>query len=122
MFRSAGLLVAAFGFLGTAARADDKPETTTQYFLGESKMVTPEGRAIKTSLALVKRVLKPAENKIEEHVLSIDEKSPAKSFVVVLTVTGNKFTLTDDSKTFTGDGNLKGNAWKWTEWKSTSKL
>jgi hypothetical protein len=116
------LVLAASGLLGTTLRADDPPTVTTQYFLGESKMLSPDGKVVRTTISLVKRVLKPSENKIEEHVLSTDEKTPAKAFVVVFAVTGNKFTLTDDSKVFSGGGELKGDAWKWTAWKSTTQL
>jgi hypothetical protein len=122
MIRPIVSVLSAVCTLGPVSRAEDPPTVTTQYFLGESKMLTPDGRVIRTTLSLVKRVLKPAENKVEEHVLSADEKTPAKAFVVVLDVAGNKFTLADQSKTYSGDGELKGEPWKWTAWKSTSKL
>jgi len=35
---------------------------------------------------------------------------------------GSKFTMSEKSGAFTGDGELTGEAWKWTEWKSGTKL
>jgi hypothetical protein len=106
----------------SAMSADDKPTTQTDYFLGDSKMSTPSGQVLRTTLSLVKRVVNPAENRIEEHVMSIDEKSPASAFVVIFDVKGSKFTMTEKSSAFTGEGELIGDAWKWKEWKSVSKL
>src|SRR5207244_3134732 len=82
MCRNALLFVATGFAISTASlgRADEKPILSTEYFLGESKMTTPGGQVVRTTLSLVKRVIKPAENKIEEHVMTIDEKTPAKSF------------------------------------------
>lgn len=119
--------VCAFGallslaLLGPAARAEEKPAVETTYFLGESKMTTPEGKPVRTSLSLIKRVVNPAENRIEEHVLSIGE-TETKAFVAVFEVKGKTFTMTEKSKSFTGEGELIGEAWKWKEWKSTAKL
>jgi hypothetical protein len=104
-----------------AAHAADKPAPETSYYLGESKMCTPDGKVIRTSLSLVKRVVSPAEGRIEEHVLSIGEKE-ARAFVVIMDVKGAKFTMSERSDAFTGEGELVGDAWKWREWKSTSKL
>lgn len=107
--------------VGQTCLADDKPGVETQFYLGESKMTTPDGKLVRTSLSLVKRVLNPAQNRIEEHVLSIGEKE-AKAFVVLMEVKGKTFTMTERSQSFTGAGELVGEAWKWNEWKSVSKL
>jgi hypothetical protein len=101
--------------------AQDTPAIETTYFLGESKMSLPDGKHLGTSLSLVKRIVNPAASKIEEHVVSISEKE-AKLFVVFMEVKGNKFTMTEKSKAFTGEGDLIGEPWKWKGWKSVSKL
>jgi hypothetical protein len=101
--------------------AQDK-SAQVEYFLGESKMLTAAGKPFRTTLSLVKRVVNPAENRIEEHVPSIDEKNPAKAFVVVMEVKGSKFTMSERSGAFTGEGELVGEPWKWKEWRSKSKL
>jgi hypothetical protein len=114
--------IVANAFLCLAvANADDKPAGETTYYFGESRMTTPDGKPIRTSLSLVKRVVNPNESRIEEHVLSITDKE-SKAFVAIMEVKGKKFTMTERSNAFTGDGELVGEAWKWKEWKSTSKV
>jgi hypothetical protein len=115
-----GFLTLAAG--GPASRDGDKPAPEVTYFLGESKMTTPEGRLLRTTLSLVKRVVNQADSRIEEYVLSIDERDAAKAFVVVMEVKGTKYTLTERSNSFTGEGDLVGEAWKWKEWKSVARL
>jgi hypothetical protein len=115
---------AAFLVVAGASRtspADEPREVETRYYLGESKMTTPEGKLLRTSLSLVKRVVNPKASRIEEYVLSVDEQA-SKAFVVTLEVKGAKFTVSDQSKSLTGEGELVGEAWKWKEWKSVTKL
>jgi hypothetical protein len=103
------------------ALAGDKPAVEASYFLGESKMTTPDGKPIRSSLSLVKRLVNQTDSRIEEHVLSINERD-TRAFVVVQEVKGHKFTMTERSNAFSGEGELVGEAWKWKEWKSVSKL
>jgi hypothetical protein len=103
------------------AVAQDKAAVEASYFLGESKMTTPDGKPIRTSLSLAKRLVNKADSRIEEHVLSINERD-TRAFVVVQEVKGNKFTMTERSNAFSGEGELVGEAWKWKEWKSVAKL
>jgi hypothetical protein len=98
------------------------PLPQVDYFLGESRMTTPTGKHIRTTLSLVKRIVSEADGRIEEHVLSIDEKNAARPFIVVMQVKDSKFTVTERSKSFTGEGELIGEAWKWKAWKSVTKL
>jgi hypothetical protein len=125
MFRKAmtvaALCLAMLWPAGSASLAQDK-SPQVEYFLGESKMMTPAGKHFRTTLSLVKRVVNQADGRIEEHVLSIDEKNATKAFVVVMEVKGSKFTLTERSGSFTGEGELIGEAWKWKEWRTVSKL
>ena len=93
----------------------------TTYLLGEVKMSSPQGQPYGSSISLVKRTLKPAENKIVEQVLSLDAKS-AQEYTTVFVVKDAKFTVRDDEKTFEGDGELTGKAWSWTGWKYTVNL
>jgi hypothetical protein len=122
--KAAAIAVLGLAVLGTAGStllAQDK-SPQVEYFLGESRMMTPAGKPFRTTLSLVKRVVNQADSKIEEHVLSIDENNATKAFVVVMEVKGSKFTMTEKSKAFTGEGELIGEAWKWKEWRSVSKL
>src|SRR5262249_21119969 len=125
MSRRCLLAVCAVGMTLTVGdgllHAAEPMQVETSYYLGESKMTTPDGKLIRTSLSLVKRVVNEKESRIEEHVLSVGEKD-SKAFVVTLEVKGSKFTVSERSGSFTGDGELVGEAWKWTEWKSVTKL
>lgn len=108
---------------GTAAlRADEKPAEVTEYYLGESKMSLPSGQVVRTTLSLLKRVSDPRKSTIEEHVLSIDGKTPPKIFVVTFAVKGSTFTVSEKSKSFSGKGELIGDPWKWKAWKSETEL
>ena len=106
---------------GRPMDAAEPMKVETTYYLGESKMATPDGKLIRTSLSLVKRVVNKKESRIEEHVLSVGEME-SKAFVVTMDVKGSKFTMSEKSGSFTGDGELMGEAWRWTEWKSVTKL
>ena len=106
---------------GRSSAAAEPMEVETSYYLGESKMTTPDGKLIRTSLSLVKRVVNKKESRIEEHVLSVSDKD-SKAFVVTLEVKGSRFTVSERSKSFTGEGELVGEAWKWKEWKSVTRL
>jgi len=125
MFRFDGMMIAAaalVGIAGATARADEKLAPTVDYFVGESKTTSPDGKPIRTTLSLVKRVVTPADNRIEEEVLSVTANGPARLFVTILEVNGNKYTVTEKSKAFEGEGELIGEPWKWKEWKSVTKL
>ena len=103
------------------AYAYDSPDVTTTYYMGESKMTLADGTLIRTSISLVKRVVNKKDSRIEEHVLSVDERE-SKAFVVTLEVKGAKFTVSEKSGAFNGEGELVGKSWEWTEWKSETKL
>jgi len=120
-----GLIVACvLGIAFAASRrspAAEPVEVETTYYLGESRMSIPDGKLVRTSLSLVKRVVSRKDNRIEEHVLSVDERD-SKVFVVTLEVKGSSFIVSERSGAFTGEGELVGEAWKWKEWKSVTKL
>ena len=99
----------------------ESPEKVS-YFLGEVKMSSPTGQAYGSSISLVKRTLKPSENKIVELVASIDPKDPTKEYTTVFDIKAAKFTVKDDEGTFAGDGELIGKAWEWTGWKYSVNL
>jgi hypothetical protein len=84
-------------------------------------MSTPDGKLVRTSLSLVKRVVSKKDNQIEEYVLSVDEKD-SKAFAVTMEVKGSKLIVAERSGAFSGEGELVGEPWKWKEWKSVTKL
>lgn len=72
---------------------------------------------------IARRVVDPKTRTITED-LSRDggDARGAKSFHVVMTVDGDRFTMTESSGAFTGSGSLVGEPWQWTSWRSTSKI
>src|SRR6516165_7057704 len=95
-----GLIVACvLGIAFSASRrspAAEPVEVETTYYLGESRMSIPDGKLVRTSLSLVKRVVSRKDNRIEEHVLSVDERD-SKVFVVTLEVKGSSFIVSERS-------------------------
>ena len=91
---TAWLLGLALIVSGRPMHAAEPMEVETTYFLGESKMATPDGKLIRTSLSLVKRVVNKKESRIEEHVLSVGEME-SKAFVVTMDVKGSKFRMSE---------------------------
>jgi hypothetical protein len=102
---------------GVFAQTTTVAQEQVTYFLGEVKMSSPAGQPYGSSISLVKRTLKPAENKIVEQVLSVDARQAAQEYTTVFVVKDGKFTVRDDEKTFEGEGELMGKAWSWTGWK-----
>ena len=100
----------------SAQTSSDTQEQLT-YFLGEVKMSSPAGQPYGSSISLVRRALKPAENKIVEQVLSLDPKQPPQEYTTVFDIKGSKFTVKDEEGSFAGEGELMGKAWEWTGWK-----
>jgi len=114
------LFVCSLGSIYAQTKGASEEQNT--YFLGESKMTSPTGQPYGTTLSLIKRTVKPEENKIIEQVISINQREAAKEFIAIFDVRGSKFTMAEQGGGFTGEGELIGKAWEWTAWKSTSNL
>jgi hypothetical protein len=101
------------------ASAQSLPVTQEKvtYFLGEVKMSSPTGQIFGSSISLVKRTLKPAENKIIELVASVDAREPTREYTTIFEVKDSKFTVKDMEGTFAGEGEFIGQPWEWTGWK-----
>jgi hypothetical protein len=104
--------------------AADGPATKATYYLGESKVMTADGKSLGNMVMLVKRELRPAESRIIETVLMVSSRrdEPIKEYLTVLTVKGSRFTMREQSGAFSGSGELEGNPWEWSGWTSTSKM
>jgi hypothetical protein len=113
------MILAVLGSRFASAAGPAQPEST--YYLGESKMTTADGKPIRSSISLVKRVVDKDASQIVEHVLTINEKE-SKAFVTTLVVKGSRFTISEQSGSFTGEGELMGEPWRWKEWKSVTKI
>jgi hypothetical protein len=72
---------------------------------------------------VAKRTVDPAAGQIIEDVSHDDAGAHgARSFHVVMKVSGDQFTMEETSGAFTGSGSLAGDPWRWTSWSSTSQI
>lgn len=89
----------------------------TNYYIGESKMTSPEGTPYGSSISLIKRTISPDKNQITEDVISIDKRSNPREFITVFSIgKNNQFNISDNEKTFSGKGSLSGKEWNWDGW------
>lgn len=122
-FLKVSILLLIFGIAAIVSAQTTAPvQEQVAYFLGEVKMSSPMGQPYGSSISLVKRTLKPAENKIVEQVLSLDAKNAAQEYTTVFAVQNSKFMVRDEEKTFEGEGEFIGKAWNWTGWKYSVNL
>ena len=98
------------------AWAQSPPVEQTSYLLGEVKTLSPAGQVLSTSLSLVRRAQRPADNRIVEVVATVESGKPVREFTTTFTVDGAQFTMRDDEGTFNGSGRLIGEPWAWTGW------
>jgi len=100
------------------------PAPKPTYYLGESRVMTADGKPLGSLVSLVRREVKPAESKIVETVLMVSSRpgEPIKEYVAVFSVAGSTFTVKEQGGAFAGDGDLVGKPWEWTAWNSTSKI
>jgi hypothetical protein len=110
-----GTALLALALTGLAPQGVAQTEQSS-YLFGKVHMLTPAGQQIGTSLSLVRRTLKPADNRIVEVVAAIEAGKPVREFTTVFEVTGSKFSIRDEEDSFTGAGELTGKPWEWTGW------
>lgn len=103
-------------------QSNSAPKEQAAYYFGEAKIVSPTGQPFSSTLSLVKRVLKPAEDRIIEQVVFLDPRRPAEEHITILDVKGSVLSIRDEGGSFTGEGQLQGKAWEWSGWKSSIKF
>jgi hypothetical protein len=96
----------------------------TDYFEGTTTVMLPGGRTVPGGVVLARRTVDPAAGTIVEQVISADPRPgrPATEYLVTMVVSQGRFTMSEASKAFEGEGALEGPAWRWTTWTSTSRL
>ena len=100
------------------------PEAKATYYLGEWKVMTPEGRQVGNLVSLVKRESFPDESKLVETVLVIssNKTEPTREYAFICAVTGSSFVLKEKAGTIAGTGEWTGRPWDWTGWTTTTKI
>jgi hypothetical protein len=95
----------------------------THCYLGTVQTFSPTGSSLGEARAVVRRTLQPATSTIiEEVVLDDRQRPPAREFVTTYFVNGNHFRLKEQSQAFEGEGEFKGENWKWESWTSHVRL
>jgi hypothetical protein len=95
----------------------EPPAASTACYSGMSRGMGQTARTI------ARRTIDPAAHQIIEDVSNDDSGAHgAKTFHVVMSVTGEQFTMKETGGAFTGTGTLAGEPWKWTSWTSTSQI
>ncbi len=93
------------------------PAATTICYAGVATGMGQKSRTI------ARRTVDPAAHQIIEDVTHDQAAAHgAKSFHVVMDVTGDHFTMTETGGAFTGSGTLTGEPWQWTAWSSVSQI
>jgi hypothetical protein len=108
------------------SQADCVPgaQATTTFYKGAVTVHLADGRSFPGAVTYVKRTVEPAKGIITELVIQASSRKGEKprEFVVTMKVNGAHFTMTERSQSFSGDGDLVGPAWAWTEWTSRSVM
>ncbi len=104
------------------ARRAEGPPSSVHYYVGDRSVTISNGREVAGARVFLRRTLDPATGTIEENVVDVNtEDSTWNEYTVVMTVSGNTFTIRESSGGFDGEGTLEGEAWRWTTWRSLSR-
>ncbi|MFN8672467.1 MAG: hypothetical protein U0457_10375 [Candidatus Sericytochromatia bacterium] len=99
-----------------------KENENISYYMGESKMYSPEGVFYASSVSLIKRTIEKEKKQIQEDVFNFDLRRECSEFLTTFSIEKNKFDISDEEKTFNGMGNLIGDEWNWSGWNYETTL
>jgi hypothetical protein len=104
--------------VGQVGRAEEIPAPRAEYFLSESRMLSPDGKPLGIIAGIVRRDYRPAEGIIEEMAIALDPTPDAVPTVVHIEwkVEGDTATITEANQRIKGRGRLVGPPWRWTDW------
>jgi hypothetical protein len=97
--------------------------TSTRYVLGESKIFSADESVLyEENAVLAQRVYRPEQNEIFECALVIDPNRGASLYKTKAFVNGSQFSMTDETRSFSGTGSLFGSPWAWSAWEFSISL
>ena len=88
-------------------------------FIGEAKLSDASGKSMGSQALLVKKSENHEKDLIVETAIVVTSKGQVERRPMHLQVSGNTFTLKDDTGTISGEGALFGIPWQWTYWRGT---
>ena len=89
------------------------------YYLGEQTLSDPQGKTLSVEALFVERREDRAAGLIVERARAVQPKKCLDDHTATLHVTGNHFTMTEDTGTTTGRGDFFGPAWQWHSFRAT---
>ncbi len=93
------------------------PAPSTHCYAGVSSGMGQQTRTV------ARRTMNPAAGEIIEDVSNDDQGAHGQNhFHVVMTVTGDAFTMAETGGAFAGTGTLEGEPWAWTSWRSVATI
>jgi hypothetical protein len=106
----------------TLRGASPPSQATTDYYEGTSTALLPTGRSVPNGVILARRTVDPSAGTIVEQVVSDDRRRPPAEVVIEMRVEGKSFTMRMADGSPLGEGTLDGEPWRWSVWRSTSRL
>jgi hypothetical protein len=89
-----------------------------EYYLSESRVISPEGKPLGALVGLGRREYRPSERTITQMDIALDPDPGARPTVVTLewAIDGATAVIQDRDGKLKGRARLGGPAWNWTEW------
>jgi hypothetical protein len=100
------------------ARTGGEPAPRVEYYLSESRVLSPDGKALGALVGLGRREYRPVDGTITQMDIALDPAPGSRPTVVVLewTVAGDTADIKDGESKLRGRARLTGPAWAWTDW------
>lgn len=95
-----------------------------QYFVGVQTLSLPDGTEVQRNTLVAHRTLQPDANAILEEVIERDVDGAVETHAIRLDVdeTHRRFVLSAPDGLLSGEGELTGDAWRWTAWHAESRM
>src|SRR4051812_21392320 len=105
------LLISCGGSKSVVVLNSTNPATAYEWYQGKAEIFDATGQLLGTSEAMCRRRLFPAQSLIIEQAINFGKDGKAREFVTVFNVSGEKFRMAEANGSFTGGGELEGEAW-----------
>jgi hypothetical protein len=113
------LALAVTLFVAVCAQVCSGGEVEKMYYVGEAKLSSATGEPLGSQAVLFEKTHDRDHNLLIERAIVVKPDKGAEEHTMTLTVSGNSFTLKDDTNTITGTGTHFGPAWRWTYFHAT---
>jgi len=108
--------ITILGFCFINVSFNKEQDIVTHYYIGESKVMTPDSVNLGTFVILTKQIVNKIESTITMQAISLDQKGETKEYNYTMYISDPKYTLKDANGEYFGSGRLHGKEWMWTYW------